>query len=266
MSSRSGQPIERGFLLDRRRVFASSRRFLSLPREGLVSGRRSRAGRREDVFGAPRCLRGVQGSVSGAEEGGVRVFQLAFAGLGRRGRRGLGVLPKFGSRGWLLVERPQAPSPPRRVRVLLDRRKRNLHHLRAHSGRLSGRRRDVHQLRVHALGRSGHLLELEDPRGKRLEEARGPRTTSEVEAVPRTARSDRSVDDIARRTSRAHRHPSSSASRVPLPRLSTYCGAPPGRLGIAEPSSFDLTLGRKYFPVTLLDAPGTPHGRPLPHR
>ena len=105
-----------------------------------------------------------------------------------------------------------------------------------------------------------------DPRGKRLEEARGPRTTSEVEAVPRTARSDRSVDDIARRTSRAHRHPSSSASRVPLPRLSTYCGAPPGRLGIAEPSSFDLTLGRKYFPVTLLDAPGTPHGRPLPHR
>ena len=80
-----------------------------------------------------------------------------------------------------------------------------------------------------------------DPRGKRLEEARGPRTTSEVEAVPRTARSDRSVDDIARRTSRAHRRPSSSSSRALLPRLSTYCGAPPGRLGIAEPSSFDLT-------------------------
>ena len=173
VSSRSGQPIERGFLLDRRRVLASSRRYLSLPRQGFVSGRRSRAGRREDVFGAPGCLRGVQGSVSGAEEGGVRVFQLAFAGLGRRGRRGLGVLPKFGSRGWLLVERPQAPCPPRRVRVLLDRRKRNLHHMQAHSGRLSGRRRDVHQLRVHALGRSGHLLELEGTRGERGWRRRG---------------------------------------------------------------------------------------------
>ena len=98
---------------------------------------------------------------------------LRLRGLGDVGGGGLGVLPKFGSRGWFLVERPQAPSPPRRVRELLDRRKRNLHHLRAHSGRLSGRRRDVHQLRVHALGRSGHLLELEGTRGERGWRRRG---------------------------------------------------------------------------------------------
>ena len=236
MSSRSGQPIERGFLLDRRRVLASSRAFLSQPREGLVSGRRSRAGRREDVFGAPGCRAGVQGSVSGAEEGGVRVFQLAFAGLwetwaaGARGSskvREPGLAPRRASSGARptttcpCVVGSEEAEPPSSASSFREA-------VREEAGRPSAARSCPGEVRAPpGTGR--------DPRGKRLEEARGPRTTSEVEAVPRTARSDRSDDDIARRTSRAHRHPSSSSSRALPATLSTYSAV---RLGIAEPSSF----------------------------